>query len=74
MKDWPGGSYLVVKITPRVLGDIPLMAIGYKYNSRKVLGFIYTEGYGITEPGDPCLSCLPDMFSNVYFSLLLVLI
>ena len=22
---WPGGSYLVMKITPRVPGDIPLM-------------------------------------------------
>ena len=63
-----------MKITPRVLGDIPLMDIGYNYNSRKVLGFISTEGYGSTEPGDPSLSCLPDMFSNVYFSLLLVLI
>ena len=28
-KDWPGGSYLVLKITPRFPGDITLMAIGY---------------------------------------------
>ena len=40
MKDWPVGSYFVMKITPRVPGGIPLIAIGYKYNSRKVLGFI----------------------------------
>ena len=30
MKDWPGGSYLVLKSTPRVPGEIPLLAIGYK--------------------------------------------
>ena len=40
MKDWPGGSYLVFNSTPIFLGERPLLAIGYKYNSRKVLGFI----------------------------------
>ena len=30
IKEWPGGSYLVMKINPRVPGDIPLMNIGYK--------------------------------------------
>ena len=53
MKYWPGGSYLVMKINPIVLGDIPLNAIGYKYNSREVLVFIATEGEGSTESGDP---------------------
>ena len=28
MKDWPGGSYLVLKITPIFPGEIPLLAIG----------------------------------------------
>ena len=65
MKDWPGGSYLVLEITPRFPGEISLLAIGYKYNSRKVLGFIATEGAGSTEPGDPYLSCFPDIYSNV---------
>ena len=27
-KDWPGGSYLVVKSTPRLPGELPLLAIG----------------------------------------------
>ena len=27
-KDWPGGSYLVMKSTPRVPGGRPLLAIG----------------------------------------------
>ena len=65
MKDWPGGSNLVLKITPIFPGESPLLAIGDKYNSRKVLGFIATEGAGSTEPGDPYLSRFPDIYSNV---------
>ena len=66
MKDWPGGSYLVMKSTPILPGERPLLDIGYKYNSRNVLGFIATEGSGSTEPGDYYLSHFPDIFSNVY--------
>ena len=65
MKDWPGGSYLVMKNNPIFPGGRKFLEIGYKYNSRKVLGFISAEGYGSTEPGDPYLSCFPDFFSNV---------
>ena len=54
-----------MKSTPRVPSSIPLIDIGYKYNSRKVLGFIATQGTGCTEPGDPYLSNLPDIYSNV---------
>ena len=50
---------------PRVPGDRPLMATGNKYNSRKVLGFIDTEGSGINEPGDPYLYLLTKNYSNV---------
>ena len=62
MKDWPGRSYLVLKSTPIVPGGIPLLAIGYKYNSRKFLVFIATEGAGSNEPGYPYLSRFPDIF------------
>ena len=41
------------------------MATGYKYNSMKVLWFIATDGDGSTEPGNPYLSCFPDIYSNV---------
>ena len=37
MKYWPGGSYIFIKSNTRVPGVIPLLYIGYKYNSRKVL-------------------------------------
>ena len=50
MKYCPGGSYLVLKSNPRFPGESPVLAIGYKYNSRKVLGFIATEGARSTEP------------------------
>ena len=43
-KDFPGGSYLVMKSNPIFPGDRQLMDIGYKYNSSKVLVFIATEG------------------------------
>ena len=64
-KDWLGGSYLVLKSTPIFPDESPLLAIGYKYNSRKVLGFIATEGAGSTEPGDPYLFSFPEIYSNV---------
>ena len=44
MRDWTGGSYLVMKSTPIFTGERPLLDIGCKYNYRKVLGFIATEG------------------------------
>ena len=40
MKECPGGSHILMKISPIFAGDIPLMAIRYKYISQKVLGFI----------------------------------
>ena len=64
MKYWPGGSYLVLKSTPRFPGEIPLLAIGYKYNYRNFLGFIATEGAGSTEPGYPYLYRFPEIYSN----------
>ena len=54
-----------MKITPRVPGEISLLSIGYKYNSRKVLRFVAAQGDRSTEPGDPYLSCFPDIYSNV---------
>ena len=65
MKDFPVGSYIFMKSTPIFTGGRPLLSIGYKYNSRKVLGFIATEGTGVTETGYPYLSRLPDFYPNV---------
>ena len=43
-RDFLGGSYLVLVITPIVHGYRPLGAIGYMYNYRKDPGYIATEG------------------------------
>ena len=64
MKDWSGGSYLVMKRNPRFPGGIPLLDSGYRYNYRMVLGFIATEGAGSTSLGDTYLSRFPDNYSN----------
>ena len=42
-KYWPVGSYLVFRSKPMVPGDNLIIAIGYKYNARKVLSFIFTN-------------------------------
>ena len=64
-KDWPGGSYLVLRSKPMVPGGRPLIDIGYKYNARKVLSFIVTENAGSTKTDIPYLSKYPDQFINV---------
>ena len=48
-----------------VPGDRPLIAIGYKYNARKVLSFIVTDNVGITKTGISYLYKYPDQFTNV---------
>ena len=48
-----------------VPGERPLLAIGYKYNSRKVLSFVATVGAGSTTLDIPYLSNYQDKFSNV---------
>ena len=65
-KNWPGGSYLVLRSKPMVPGGRPLIAIGYKYNARKVLSFIVTDNAGSTKTGIPYLSKYPDQFTHVY--------
>ena len=64
-KDWPGGSYLVLKSKHMVSRGPPLIAIGYKYNARKVISFIVTYNTGSTNTGIPYLSKYPNQFTNV---------
>ena len=63
-----GGYRIVMKRYPIFTGDRPLMAIGQTINSRKVISFIDTKGYGSTEPGDTNLSCFPDIFLMFLFA------
>ena len=64
-RDWPGGSYLMLRSKPMVPGDRTLIAISYKYNLRKVLYFIVTDNAGIRKTGITYLSKYTDQFSNV---------
>ena len=47
-KGFPGGSYLLLRRKPMVPEVRPLISIGCKYNTRKVLSFIVTYNIGIT--------------------------
>ena len=64
-KDWPGGSYLVLRSKPMVTRYRPLIAIGYRYNVRKVLSFIVTDKSGSTNTGIPYLFKYPNQFNNI---------
>ena len=63
-KDWPGGSYVMIRSKHMVPVDRSLIAIGQKYNAREVLSFIVTDNLGSTKTGIPYLSKYPDQFTN----------
>ena len=44
---------------------VELMAVGYKYNRRKVLCFVATIGAGVTVDGEPYLQRWADEHGNV---------
>ena len=48
-----------------VPGGRPLIAIGYKYNARKVLYFIVTDNAGITQAGLTYLCKYPNQISDI---------
>ena len=64
-KDWPGGSYFVLRSKPMVPGVRPLIIIGYKYNTRKVLSFIVIDNARIKRSGLPYFFKYLDQFTNV---------
>ena len=63
MKEWPSGTYTVFEC--RLPNEIGLVAIGYKYNSKKVLCFVATKGAGSTKPGKSYKARFADSFNNV---------
>jgi hypothetical protein len=50
MADWPAVLTFVLELTA---DGAPLLAMGYKYNKRKVMCFVATKGAGHREPGTP---------------------
>ena len=63
MNEWPSGSSLVLECHRP--NGVVLLAIGYKYNSRKVLCFVATKDAGMTKLGDPYNAKFPDQYGNV---------
>jgi hypothetical protein len=62
MKDAPGGKWLTMKTT---VDGIDILAIAYKYNSKKILFFCAPEGAGATIDGEPYITKWPDEHGNV---------
>ena len=50
----------MLRINTIVSGDRPIIAIGYKYNARKVIYFIVTDNEVIKQAGLTYLSKYPD--------------
>ena len=71
IKYFPGGSYLFMNSTTRIIENIPPTTNGYKYSFCKVLGFIATEGGGSTDPNEPFLSHLSGFFLMYIYLLVL---
>ena len=55
-KDWPGGSYLVMRSKPMVPGVRLIIDIGYNYNAWEVISFIVIDDAGSTKSGINYLS------------------
>jgi hypothetical protein len=68
MEDCPSGSYYVaVCDVPDEDDDIKIVFVSYKYNARKVLHFVMTDGAGSTvpDPNRAYIARFPDEFGNL---------
>jgi hypothetical protein len=63
LQTWPGGMNLAMEAT--TVNGVKLIAVGYKYNSSKVLCFVATKNAGSTTPGDPYRARFTDDFDNL---------
>lgn len=62
MKNWSGGMSLVME--GRTASGVEVLAIGYKYNSTKVLCFVATKDAGSTLEGIPYNARYKDGYGN----------
>lgn len=63
MQGWPSGSNIVLECqTPT---GHTLLAIGYKYNQKKILCFLATKNAGSTKPGNPYIAKFSDSIGNL---------
>ena len=66
MKEMPGGTWITMEGTCGRTGT-RLVAMGYKYNKKKVLQFVITRGAGSTEKGFPYHAKYNDEYGNVLY-------
>ncbi|CAB9505655.1 hypothetical protein SEMRO_238_G095700.1 [Seminavis robusta] len=66
MKGWSSGSSLVMECCSPRNGQV-MLAIGYKYNKRKVLCFLATKNAGSTKQGKPYIAKFADSIGNVCY-------
>ncbi len=64
MKDMPGGCWIVLEGRDEK-ENLNLVTVGYKYNKKKVLIFVFNKGAGSTDAGEPYEARFPDKFGNV---------
>ena len=63
LKDAPGGTHIVLKGTYK---EVDLIAIGYRYSSKKTLHFVTTSDAGSTTPGVPYEMKFTDAYGNIH--------
>ena len=63
MLDYPGGTWIVLE--GKTQKNLDLLCIGYKYNCKKVLTFVATQGAGLTLAGKPYQANYNDIYGNV---------
>jgi hypothetical protein len=67
MENCPSGSYYVAVCNVPDKVDVKIIFVSYKYNARKVLHFVMTDGAGSTvpDPNRAYIACFPDEFGNL---------
>ena len=63
LKEAPGGTHIVLKAT---FEQVDLIAIGYRYSSKKTLHFVTTADAGSTTPGEPYEMKFTDAHGNIH--------
>jgi hypothetical protein len=64
MKDMPSGNWITMECSGR--NGVPLVAMGYKYSSKKTLFFVMSKGAGSTKKGIPYIAKYCDDSGNVH--------
>ena len=64
MSEFPGGTWIILE--GRTKKQVDLLYMGYKYNKRTVLTFIFSKGASSTTAGRPYKAHFPDIYGNIH--------